>query len=173
MCEDGLANPCLCADGQSLPFAGGNPGSESGGGDEMVARNLYATFQRTAQSFWSFVPGALQGGDRGWGGGRLFSSGQHLYSFESGAGQADCGGTGTAEAISVEQLPVVFEPCGQASGVVADGSGAGEFGAWPEGNEGVRDLFGRAGVGIGQRGRAEGGGAGVEGVTARMVCGRG
>jgi|SRR6185436_8433301 len=59
------------------------------------------------------IPRPLQGGDGGRSGGNVFSGGEHLYSLESGAGKTDSSGRGTVEALSVEQLPVVFEPCGK------------------------------------------------------------
>jgi len=50
--------------------------------------------------------------------GTYFSGGQHLHSFEPGAGRIDPHWTGAVEAIPLEQLSVVFEPGWQTSGLV-------------------------------------------------------
>jgi len=75
-------------------------------------------YNRRHKLVWSFVSGALQGGDRGRAGWNLFSGGQHLHSFEPGAGRIDPHWTGAVEAIPLEQLSVVFEPGWQTSGLV-------------------------------------------------------
>lgn len=82
-----LADTCLCFDEQPLSFAAGDTGGESGGGDEVVPRDVYPAVQQPEQALGASVSGALQGAGGGRRVGRLFFDGGGLYPPESGAGE--------------------------------------------------------------------------------------
>ena len=61
MRRDGLAVACMGIDGQPLSLVPGNAGSESGGGNALVAEHLRESLQSFSQGKRACISGALQG----------------------------------------------------------------------------------------------------------------
>ena len=78
-----MVDPCLCVDVQSLPFAVGNPGSKSGGRDDVVSGGVHPAFQFDVYTAGTSISGSIlsysgTNGSPAWRAG-VFSADQHLY----------------------------------------------------------------------------------------------
>jgi len=64
--EDGVADPRLRPDGQSLSFAAGDAERKPGRRNEMAPGHVDPAIQRAAQALGASTARALQGAERGW-----------------------------------------------------------------------------------------------------------
>jgi hypothetical protein len=94
----GFRDSLVRADDQSLSFAVGDAGGESGGRDAVVSERVHATGEPSSRRERTFVSGPLQGCAGRSGGCRGVFAGKRLYPSEPGSG-----GTAARQASGIEE----------------------------------------------------------------------